>query len=117
SRDTAAIDARALYFNAEYVAALDFAEVQFVLAHAALHFALGHFDRRGQRTVRRWNVACDHAVNLLLIDDGLKAPPGALANHEFRGLSAEEIYPLLAADTQERTLERHIGHELPRRNA
>ncbi|HEV7392510.1 MAG TPA: hypothetical protein VGO08_12770, partial [Burkholderiales bacterium] len=57
--DTIATDARMFYFNASYVEALDFAEVQFVLSHAALHCALGHFARRAHRSVRRWSVACD----------------------------------------------------------
>ena len=97
--NTVATDARAFYFNPAYVAQLDLAQAQFVLAHEALHCALGHFARRAHRTVHRWDVACDHAVNLLLVDEGLKPPPGALLNTKFRGLSAEEIYPLLPPDT------------------
>src|SRR5437868_1707910 len=77
---TVAIDSRAFYFNSAYVATADFDDLKFVLAHAALHCALGHFERRGRRTARRWDAACDHAVNLLLIDDGLQAPAGALVN-------------------------------------
>jgi predicted metal-dependent peptidase len=79
-----------------------------VLAHEAMHCALGHFARRNQRTRRRWDVAADHAANLLLESEGLKPPPGALANPDFRGLSAEEIYPLISPDTPERTLDRHL---------
>lgn len=109
--DTVATDARAFYFNAAYIARLDFMEVQFVLAHEALHCALGHFARRAHRTVHRWDVACDHAVNLLLVDEGLKPPPGALIDPKFRALSAEEIYPLLPPDTVERTLDRHLTGE------
>jgi hypothetical protein len=111
--ETVATDARALYYNPEYIAALTLAEVQFVLAHEAMHCALGHFARRAHRVRRRWDVACDHAVNLLLVDDGLKPPPGALANPDFRGLSAEEIYPLIPHEPAESTLDRHLfdGHE------
>ncbi|MGZ5178513.1 MAG: vWA domain-containing protein, partial [Burkholderiales bacterium] len=115
--DTIATDARMFYFNANYVEKLDFAEVQFVLSHAALHCALGHFARRAHRTLRRWNVACDHAVNLLLLDDGLKAPRGALAKPEYRGLSAEEIYPLLRDDEEERPLDQHIAEGFGRSGA
>jgi predicted metal-dependent peptidase len=106
--ETTATDARAIYFNPAYVAGLTLAQTQFVLAHEAMHCALGHFARRSHRTHRRWDVAADHAVNLLLIAEGLKAPPGALANPDFRGLSAEEIYPLIPPDTSERTLDRHL---------
>lgn len=106
--ETIATDARAFYFNPGYIAGLDFAQTQFVLAHEAMHCALAHFARRGHRTQRRWDIAADYAVNLLLVDDGLKPPPGALLNAEFRGLSAEEIYPLIPPEPAERTLDRHL---------
>ena len=35
--ETVSTDARALYYNPRYIAALTLSEVQFVLAHAALH--------------------------------------------------------------------------------
>lgn len=108
---TVATDARALYYNPGFVASLTLAETQFVLAHEALHCALGHFARRAHRMPARWDAATDHAVNLLLLDEGLQAPPGALANPAFRGLSAEEIYPLIPPDTSERPLDRHLFGE------
>jgi predicted metal-dependent peptidase len=108
---TVATDARAFYFNPDYIAELTLAQTQFVLAHEAMHCALGHFARRSHRTRHRWDIATDHAVNLLLIDEGLKPPPGALANPEFRGLSAEEIYPLIPPDTMDKTLDRHVFDE------
>jgi predicted metal-dependent peptidase len=106
--ETLATDARALYFNPDYIAALDFAQTQFVLAHEAMHCALAHFARRSHRSRRRWDIACDYAVNQLLIDDGLKPPPDVLWKAEFRGLSAEEIYPLIPPDAESRTLDRHL---------
>ncbi len=112
--DTIATDARTLYFNPDYIAGLTFAQTQFVLAHEAMHCALAHFARRHHRVRRRWDIACDHAVNLLLADEGLYPPPGALADPAFRGLSAEEIYPLIPPETQEQTLDRHLFAEDPR---
>lgn len=109
--ETIATDARAFYFNPAYIAGLDFAQTQFVLAHVAMHCALGHFARRSHRMRHRWDIATDYAVNLLLMDDGLKAPPGALLSAEFRGLSAEEIYPLIPLDSAARTLDRHVFDE------
>jgi len=102
-----ATDARAIYFNADYIAALDLEQTKFVLAHAALHCALSHFHRRGHRDRRRWDVACDYAINPLLIGDGLKPPPGALVLDSFAGMTAEEIYPLIRDDTEDRPHDVH----------
>lgn len=106
--ETTATDARALYFNPDYMAGLDLRETQFILAHEALHCALGHFARRAHRVKRRWDLACDYVVNLLLADDGMKPPPGALLNPAWRGLSAEEIYPLIPAGSDQRPLDLHL---------
>ena len=109
--ETVATDARALYYNPAYIAALTLAEAQFVLAHEAMHCALGHFARRSHRVRRRWDIACDHAVNLLLVEEGLRPPEGVLLNPDFKGLSAEEIYPLIPADPLDSTLDRHLFDE------
>jgi predicted metal-dependent peptidase len=109
---TIATDVRALYYNPAYIAGLTLEQVQFVLAHEAMHCALAHFARRSHRARRRWDVACDHAVNWLLAEDGLETPPGALLQPGYRGLSAEEIYPLVPADTVETPLDRHLYGEI-----
>ncbi|MGN2391821.1 vWA domain-containing protein [Pelomicrobium sp. G1] len=117
---TVATDARAFYYNSAYIAGLSLPETQFVLAHEALHCALGHFVRRSHRVRRRWDVACDHAVNWLLVEEGLKPPSGALLDPAFRGLAAEEIYPLVPEDTREAPLDLHAfdgGGEAPDRLA
>ncbi|HET9700564.1 MAG TPA: hypothetical protein VFP70_06555, partial [Burkholderiales bacterium] len=75
--ETTATDARAIHYNPAYISGLDLRQTQFVLAHEALHCALAHFARRSHRVKRRWDVACDYAVNLLLADEGLRPPPGA----------------------------------------
>jgi predicted metal-dependent peptidase len=46
---------------------------------------------------------------MLLLEEGLKAPRGALRDARFAGMSAEEIYRLLPDDYQEPTLDRHIA--------
>jgi predicted metal-dependent peptidase len=92
---TMATDARHLYVNPQWVASLQTAQLQFALAHEALHCALGHFARRGHREQRRWDLACDFAINPLLLDEGLEPPPGAQVLALYRGMSAEEIYPCI----------------------
>ena len=96
-------DATTFYYNAAYIDALDFDQVQFVLSAEAMHCALSHFNRRGHREASRWALACAHAVNLILLDEGLSAPPEAPRDENYRGMTAEEIYHLLSADLDEDT--------------
>lgn len=44
---------------------------------------------------------CDHAINHLLIDDGFILPDGGLMDPQFKGMSAETIYPLLPDPPQQ----------------
>lgn len=104
---TTATDARAFYFNPDYIAGLTLDQTQFVLAHEALHCALSHFARRRHRVRHKWDLACDHAVNPLLLEDGLIPPPGVLLKPAYKGLTAEEIYPLIEDDDRSETLDRH----------
>jgi predicted metal-dependent peptidase len=90
-----ATDARALYYNPRWIGTLSAAQVQFALAHEALHCALGHFARRGHRVQRKWDLACDFAINPLLVDAGLTPPGEAVVLDVYRGMAAEEIYPCL----------------------
>ncbi len=105
---TSATDARAFYYNESYIEALSLAQTQFVLAHEALHCALSHFARRQHRDKRRWDLACDFAVNPLLIQDGLTPPPNALYLEEYAGMTAEEIYPLIEEPGDQQPQDQHL---------
>ena len=105
---TTGTDARKFYYNPEYVQELRTEEAQFVLAHEALHCALSHFARRAHRVKHRWDLACDYAINPILIDDGLKPPPGLIMMKEYVGMTAEEIYPLLDDNDMSETLDQHL---------
>ena len=106
---TTATDARAFYYNEGYIEGLTLDQTQFILAHEALHCALSHFARREHRAKHRWDLACDFAINPLLVKDGLKPPPGALYLDQFEGMTAEEIYPAIAdMDEDTETLDQHL---------
>lgn len=105
---TTGTDARKFYYNPEYVQELRTDEAQFVLAHEALHCALSHFARRQHRVKHRWDLACDYAINPILLADGLKPPPGMIMMKEYVGMSAEEIYPLLDDNDMTETLDQHL---------
>lgn len=104
---TTATDARRFYYNRAFIEVLSLDHVQFMLAHEALHCALAHFARRQHRVKHRWDVACDHAINPILVEDGLRPPPGTLLLDEFKDMTAEEIYPYIKDDTDEETLDQH----------
>jgi predicted metal-dependent peptidase len=106
--ETTATDARYFYYNPGYIARLTLEQTQFVLAHEAMHCALSHFARRNHRQKHRWDVACDYAVNMILDDERMHGPEDALMNAAYRGLTAEEIYPLLHEDPPEKTQDMHL---------
>jgi predicted metal-dependent peptidase len=97
---TMATDGVSLYYNAAFVDTLNTATLAGVLAHEVMHPALQHHLRRSKRDPRRWNEACDYAINPLLLDAGLSLPDGVLVDQRFRGMSAEQIYNVLDAEAQ-----------------
>lgn len=105
---TTATDARAFYYNADYIAGLTLEQTQFVLAHEAMHCALSHFSRRNHRDRRRWDIACDYAVNMILDAENMRGPVNALTDAKYRGLTAEEIYPILHQDSEEQPMDDHL---------
>jgi len=105
---TTGTDAKKFYYNPEYIQQLKTEEAQFVLAHEALHCALSHFARREHRVKHRWDIACDYAINPILLDEGLKPPPGSLMLREYRGMTAEEIYPMIKDNDMSETLDQHL---------
>lgn len=103
-----ATDAKCFYYNEEYINSLSIEQTQFILAHEALHCALSHFARRAHRVKHRWDLACDFAINPMLINDGLIAPPETLYLREYDGMTAEEIYPLLPEEDHKETQDQHV---------
>jgi len=97
---TMATDGISLYFNPQFVETLSAAEIAGTLAHEVMHPALQHHTRRGDRNPRRWNMACDYAINPMLVDAGLTLPKDVLLDNRFRGMSAERIYNLLEEEEQ-----------------
>ena len=105
---TTATDARKLYYNAGFIDSLSLAETEFMLAHEALHCGLAHFSRRENRVKWRWDIACDYAINPLLLDEGLTAPFDILYDKGFADMTAEEIYPYLDKKMADQTIDQHI---------
>jgi predicted metal-dependent peptidase len=71
---TMATDGVTLFYNPSFVDTLNSATLVGVLAHEVMHPALQHHLRRSTRNPRRWNIACDYAINLLLLGERLSLP-------------------------------------------
>lgn len=108
---TTATDAKTFYYNRTYIDSLSLAQTQFILAHEALHCALSHFARRQHRIKHRWDLACDFAINPILINDGLTPTPDALHDSDFEGMTAEEIYPSIDDLDDRETEDQHVYDE------
>jgi predicted metal-dependent peptidase len=102
SCETFWVDGECLGYNPAHLASLNDLEVRGVLAHEVLHVANGHCWRIGARDPKRWNDACDYAVNPLVLDAGLLLPKGVLLDARFTGKSAEEIYGQLTEEARQK---------------
>lgn len=92
----AATDGHRTYFNPGFLDKCSVEDVMTVACHEVGHDSLLHSIRLGHRNPDIWNMACDHAINLMLEDQGFKCPasvPGGwLADPRFKGWSADRIY-------------------------
>src|SRR5580693_1572928 len=100
SIQTMATDGVSLFYNPGFVETLNAATLAGTLAHEVMHPALHHHVRRSGRDPKLWNVACDFAINPLLVDAGLSLPDGVLIDNRFRGMSAEQIYNILESQSK-----------------
>ena len=95
---TAWTDGRTLAYNPGYVAGLSDDQVAGLMAHTVMHPACQHHTRRNGRDSALWNIACDHAINWILLDAGIELPPKYLDNPAYHGLTADEIYARIRSD-------------------
>ena len=93
--ETAWSDGTTLAYNPFYINMLPLNKVKGLMGHIAMHPACRHHIRRKGRNPKRWNMACDYAINWILLEAGLELPDGYLDDPEFRDKTADEIYSLL----------------------
>jgi predicted metal-dependent peptidase len=110
---TIATDGRRLYYNPTWIIAQKPNHLVTIIAHEAMHCSLNHQTRRGARDPERFNIAADHAVNLIL-NEPVRDPNGAgvlyrfeMPEHatmdkKFAGMAAEAIYPLIPEPAKQR---------------
>lgn len=98
---TAWSDGRVLAYNPGYIESLPLSKVKGLQCHEVLHLACRHHTRRDGRDARLWNMACDYAINPVLLDAGLELPQGYLDDPEHHGRNAESIYATITARMDE----------------
>lgn len=88
----------AIEYRKGYAGELSENQKMFLLCNGALHEALSHTLRRGNRSPWLWEMACDYAINALLVDNGFEPPQKILHDERFGDLSTEEIYEQLSGE-------------------
>jgi predicted metal-dependent peptidase len=91
----AATNGADLFINPERFNKLTVGEAKGLLKHEVMHVALMHNHGGVGKEPRRWNHACDYAINPIILDEGGELPKGGLDGTPFKGKSADEIYKLL----------------------
>lgn len=82
-------------YNPDFLTSMQAEERKGFIAHELLHILSLHNLRTEGRDIKKWNVACDYAINPLLKDAGFSLPKGGLIDSKYFGKSAEEIYSML----------------------
>lgn len=96
---TMATDGKNLYYYPDFVEKLTIPELVGVIAHEVMHCAWLHNLRRGERNPMLWNIACDYAINPVVIGAGMTLPKGALIDPKYKDWSAPAIYEDLLKNT------------------
>jgi len=91
SMPTMATDGRRLFYDSEFVNQISDDELQGVIIHEIYHIVLWHIKRQQGRDSQKWNIACDFAVNDMVLKE-FKLPRGCLYDPKFAGKSADFIY-------------------------
>lgn len=73
---TIGTDGRDLYYNPKWISKRTVEECQALLVHEACHDLGLHPFREQGRDHQGWNIACDHVVNHVVGECGLKLPEG-----------------------------------------
>lgn len=92
---TAATNGKFLKINMAFWMSLTAAEQLFLLLHETWHVCFMHMIRAAGLNPRKWNIAADHVINLMLISRGYTMPKGGYANRDYLGMHTREIYELL----------------------
>lgn len=84
--------------NPEWFMALTQPQQIGLILHETMHTVYMHMLRRGHRDHRRYNIAGDHVINLMLLERRFQLPPDGYHDPAFKGMTTEAVYDLLPTD-------------------
>ena len=105
---TLQVDGRTITYNPNFIEGLSDSLVRSALAHEVMHPALDHLSRLNHREPKRWNAACDYAINQILVESGFELGNGWLLDSAYRDLSADEIYTRLPEDLKDKSFDEMV---------
>lgn len=79
----------------------------FVLIHELFHILFDHFRSKGERELRKYNIAADYEINQIIAKDLslIEFPDGplkGLLDDEYEGMNAHQIYDILLLKEKEK---------------
>ncbi len=95
---TFATDGFRIYYNRTYAASLTDSEIRGALCHELLHVLTESRAGRNGRYPRLWNVACDYAINEILLAMGFHLPEGTLYKDEPKSSLPHLVMPIAASE-------------------
>jgi predicted metal-dependent peptidase len=66
-KETMGVTINKFVYNPFFVCTLTLPELNYVVAHEALHVIMRHHVRKGKREHERWNIACDAYINMWIV--------------------------------------------------
>ena len=96
--ETAATDGRVLAVNPEWFLRQSDEDQVTVFMHEVMHIVLLHHLRRGNRDPMNWNIAGDHAINILIEDHSGRTLSNWLCDKKYRNWPTEQIYRDITPD-------------------
>lgn len=97
---TACTDGKSITYNPHFFLSLP-KELQLsVVVHETWHPVLKHMCRIGARNPKKYNAAGDYVINQMIEDAGLPVGDGWLLDHQYKGMSTDQVYDLLPDDQE-----------------
>ena len=89
---TAAVDGIHMILSPTFVNTLTHRQTVFLVMHELKHLVYQHIDRLNGRDPKLWNIAGDYVINNYLDTKKFDVIPGALLDHQYDGMSTDEVY-------------------------